>query len=359
MGTQELLTVLFPTRNRPHNILGQLRLFAQFNLTVVVADSSDPDKAEEIGAACSDRAQLLSYPPEITFFEKLADAVGRIKTPFVLLAADRKITFPHAAKSALLFLQEHEDYVCAQGYVIGFDTRQKDIDINRVIFFTPTIEEADPLWRHYHLMRRYQSRQFSLFRLQPLKAAIAQAGTVDGAMFQEVMFMNALVLQGRVARLPSIFTLQTTEQSFNRLRDIDPFYWFLHDSQSFFQHYVRYRGSLARFISDGDMTRLSKREIHHVLDAIHAVWLRYNFDPGQLNLATQQMLNSQLPNLAHPRPPLPWRAIQRRDVVHFGRRVGRYIWRREVLNAEPREEIHISHDEIDQVENQLEIFFGN
>ena len=48
------------------------------------------------------------------------------------------------------------------------------------------------------------------------------------------MFMNALVMQGRVARLPYIFTLQTVEQSFNRLRDIDPLYWFLHDSRSFF-----------------------------------------------------------------------------------------------------------------------------
>jgi glycosyltransferase domain-containing protein len=188
--------VLLPTRNRPHNIPGQLLLFAKRDLPVIVADSSDGDKAQAIGAASHHRAQFLSYPPAIPFFDKLADAVARIDTPFVLLAADRKITFPHAAEAALVFLQQHEEYVSAQGFVIGFGTHDDDIDINRVVFFTPTIDDADPLWRPYHLMRRYQSRQFSVFRLKPLIAAISQARTVCGAMFQEVMFMNALVLQG-------------------------------------------------------------------------------------------------------------------------------------------------------------------
>jgi len=359
MRTSELLTVLLPTRNRPHNVAGQILLFEHFNLTVVVADSSDRGEASEIGFDSRHKAQVLSYQPAIGFYDKLADAVARIETPFVLLASDRKITFPRAARSALQFLQEHEDYVSAQGFVIGFSAHENDIDINRVVFFTPTIEDADPLWRHYHLMRRYQSRLFSVFRLKPLIAAISQARTVDGAMFQEVMFMNALVMQGRVARLPNIFTLQTVEQSFNRLRDIDPLYWFLHDSRSFFRHYIRYRSSLARFIADSGMTRLAGSDLYQLLDAVHAVWLNYNFDPGVLNFATQQLLDHQNLNLPHPRPPIPCRPIHRKDLVHSRGKSGRYIWRSDVLNAEPRDEIHISPDEIKHVEDQLEIVFGS
>ncbi len=212
MQAGELLTALLPTRNRPHNISGQLNLFAKSSFRVVVADSSDPPKAAEIKAASSGRAQFLSYAPDMKFFDKLADAIEQIETPFVLLA--------------LAFMREHEDYVSAQGWVIGFSKYDDDIDINRIVFFTPTIDSEEPLWRHYHLMRRYQSRQFSVFRVGPLKTAIAQARTIEGPVFQEVMFMNAVVLQGKVARLPNIFTLQTPEQSFNRLRDIDPFYSF-------------------------------------------------------------------------------------------------------------------------------------
>jgi glycosyltransferase domain-containing protein len=364
MRTHELLTALFPTRNRPHNILGQLVLFKNSNFTVLVADSSDINKVEEINAASSPLAQFLSYPPDIKFFDKLADAVKRIETPFVLLAADRKITFPHAAEAALAFLKEHDDYVAAQGYVIGFSAYDNDLDINRIVFFTPTIAERDPLQRHYHLMRRYQSWQFSVFRLQPLIKAIAQARTVAGAMFQEVMFMNALVLQGKVARLPKILTLQTVEESFSRLREIDPFYWFLNDSRSFFRHYARYRHSLARFISRNSMSGLANRELEHLLDVIHAVWLHYNFDSGVLNFATQQLLQDRTLNLPHPRPLVPRQFIRRADVVNFPlwrrapRGPRRYIWRREVLNAEPKAEISIAPDEIKNVEHQLDIYFN-
>ena len=359
MRTDGLLTVLLPTRNRPHNILGQLRLFEHYDLSVVVADSSDPDKAREVAADMGQRAQFVSYPPEINFFDKIAGAVANIKTPFVLLAADRKITFPLAAESCLEFLQEHEDYISAQGYVIGFSARDDDIDIDRVVFFTPTIEDADPLSRHYHLMRRYQSRQFSLFRTKPLATAIDQARTVSGAMFQEVMFMNALVLQGKVGRLPNILTLQTVEQSFNRLRDIDPLHWFIHDSSSFYDHCAAYRGSLARFLIEGRMTRLSEPDLLHLLDLVHALWLHNNFDTGTLNYSVQQLLEGQAPNLPHPRPPLPWREIQADDIVHSRGGTGRYIWRGEVLNAEPREEVRISQDEVKRIEEQLDVFFGH
>ncbi|HET7803002.1 MAG TPA: TIGR00180 family glycosyltransferase [Pseudolabrys sp.] len=356
MQPDNLLTVLVPTRNRPHNLAGQLALFAKAGLKLIVADSSDPDKAEEVRSICKG-VDVWTYAPDTGFFDKLADAASRIETPFVQLAADRKITFPHAIKAALDVMRKREEYVCAQGYVLGFGVHDDDIDINRVVFFTPSIEEPDPLWRQYHLMRRYQSWQFSLFRLEPLRRAIAQTNTVTGVMFQEVMFMNAIAVQGKLARLPNIMTLQTVEESFSRLRDIDPFYWFLHDSRSFFRHYVRYRNSLARFIWNNGTTGLALAEVHHVLDAVHAVWLRYNFDPGVLNLATQQLLDAKELDLPHPRPVPPWRKKKFRDVAHSRPKKGRYLWRRSVLKAEPREEIKISREDIKRVEAQLDVVF--
>ena len=113
MQAGEPLTALLPTRNRPHNISGQLNLFTKSSFRVVVADSSDPQKAAAIKAASSGLAQFLSHAPDMKFFDKLADAIEQIETPFVLLASDRKITFPHAVTAALAFIREHEDYVSA------------------------------------------------------------------------------------------------------------------------------------------------------------------------------------------------------------------------------------------------------
>ena len=360
-GPSPLLTALIPTRNRSDNFISQLRLFAasSFPHPIVVADSSDAEHAARIRAASAGRVQFHSYPPETKFFDKLANAVATIDTPYVLLAADRKITFPHAVEAALTHLLQHDDCVGAQGLVIGFGRHGDDIDINRVVFFTPAIADDDPLQRHYHLMRRYQSWQFAVFRREPLIAAIAQARTVSGAMFEEVMFMNASVLQGRLVRLPHIMTLQTVEQSFNPLTRIDPLYWFLDNSRSFFRHYILYRNSLARFIAARRITVATDCDLHQLLDTVHAVWLNYNFDHGVLNHATRRFLGDDIPPLPHPRPPLPWRPPTGDDVVHATKHGRRYIWRGEVLSAEPREEIEISVEEIARVERQLDWYFGD
>ena len=358
--TSDLLTAIIPSRNRPHNLAGQLRLFETYEApcAVIVADSSDADEAARVRAARG-RAQYQAYAPEMTLFDKLAKVVATVETPFVLLAADRKITFPHAVDAALAHLLQHEDHVAAAGYVIGFGAREEDIDINRVIFFTPTIGEDDALQRQYHLMRRYQPWQFSVFRIAPLATALKQAMSVAGAVFQEVMFMNAMALQGKMARLPNILSLQTTERSFHPLRRNDPVYWFLDDSRSFFRHYLYYRNSLARFISDRGIPTPAGTELHQLLDTVHAVWLHYNFNGGVLNYATRLLLGEPLPPLPHPRPPVAWREVAHDDVVQVGCGQRRYVWRREVLNAEPKDEISISSGEMGRIGRQLDSYFGD
>ena len=255
-------------------------------------------------------------------------------------------------------MHKRDDYVCAQGYVLGFSVHDDDIDINRVVFFTPSIEESDPLWRQYHLMRRYQSWQFSLFRLEPLRRAIAQANTITGVVFQEIMFMNAMAVQGKLARLPNIMTLQTVEELFQPPAGYRPVLLVSSRSPLVFPALC----PLPEFACALRMQQWGNkgrpRQVHHILDAVHAVWLRYNFDFGVLNLATQQLLDAKGLDLPHPRPAPPWRRKQFWDVAHSRRKRGRYLWRRSVLEAEPREEIRISRDDIKRVEKQLDVVFA-
>ena len=172
--------------------------------------------------------------------------------------------------------------------------------------------------------------------------------------------MNAMALQGKMARLPNILSLQTTERSFHPLRRNDPVYWFLDDSRSFFRHYRYYRNSLARFISECGISTPVGTELHQLLDTVHAVWLHYNFNSGVLNYAAQLLLGEPLPPLPHPRPPVAWRELAHDDVLHVGRGQRRYVWRREVLDAEPKAEISISSAEMGRVvQRQLDDYFGD
>src|SRR5262249_34838089 len=149
------------------------------------------------------------------------------------------------------------------------------------------IGEDDPLQRHYHLMRRYQSRAFGVFRIAPLRRAVAQARRVAGPLFQETLLMNALALQGKLARMPTILTLQSEERSFHLPNRNDPLYWLLDDAESFFAQYRDYRGALTHFMRELGLTQRPAAELNQLVDLVHATWLRVNFDAGVLNHAVR------------------------------------------------------------------------
>jgi len=354
--TSALLTVLVPTRNRSDNLPGQMRLLRRTPHPVVVADSSDPEDAARIRAAVADAAQYRAFAPESTLYDKLELALRAVETPFVLLLADRKITFPHAIDPLLTHLETHDDHIGAEGYVVGFAIHEDTVDINRVIWFTPTVGDDDPLQRHYHLMQRYQSWAFGLFRTAPLLRSVAQARRVDGSLFQELLMMNALALQGKMGRLPVILTLQSEVQSFHPPKRNNPFAWFLDDIGSFFRHYVKYRQELTRFIRELGISPPAGADLDQLVDMIHAVWLRRNSDDGILNHATRLLLGDAIPPLDAPGAPPPRRGPEEGDMVKQG--ALRYIWRDAVLRAEPKDEIQISREEMERVMKQLDVYFG-
>jgi len=353
--TAPLLTVIVPTRNRPDNLSGQLRLFQRTSYPVVIADSSDPVNAARIHAMMPDFACLQAFAPDSSLYDKLEPVLRTVETPYVLVVSDRKITFPHAIEPLLDQLIVQGDYVAAMGYVVGFAVYPNAIDINRVIWFTPTIKEDDPLQRHYHLMRRYQSWAFCVFRTSSLLRAAVEAKRAKGPVFQELLLMNALALQGKMARQPVILSMQSAERSFHPPRRNDPFYWFLDDIGSFFEHYVTYRNALTDFMRSLGILASPNADLNQLIDMIHAVWLYRNFDDGVLNHATRLLLGDAVRPIAGPE----LRDIRRgrgwRDIVRRGAR--RYVWRDEVLRAEPRDEIHISNQEINRVTAQLDVYF--
>ena len=356
MATPPLLTAVILTHNRPDNLPGQLRLFQRFHHPIIVADSSDPEIAIRVRALLPDVVQYQRHSPGSTLYDKLELVLRTIETPFVLTVSDRKIAFPHAADALLAHLVSHEDHVSAQGYTVGFGVHEDAVDINRVVCFTPTIGEGDPLQRLYHLMRRYQSWAFGVFRTAPLTRAAAQARSVEGAVFQEILLMNAIALQGKLARLPIILNLQTEERSFHLPKKNDPFFWFLDDIGSFVEHYLRYRKALTRFLVELGVSVPPNSDLDQLVNMIHAVWLHRNFDYGTLNHATRLLLGDRIRPLSPPNTTIRWRAPAWWDVVNHGKR--RYVWRRAVLRAQPRTEIRISTAERKRVVEQLDAYFG-
>jgi glycosyltransferase domain-containing protein len=373
--TSPRLTVILPTRNRPRYCAAQLRFFRDCGLAhpIVVADSSDPADAAAVRDACAGIAQYRHFDPSIGFAERFLTVLRAIETPFVVTAPDDDVTFPHAIDDCLAHLQQHSDFVAAHGYVLCFARHGHAFDIHNVFGFTPTIGHDEPLQRLYHLIRRYQPIIWAVFRTDAFAAAMEAASNVDGIIFQELAFATTAALAGKVARLPIIFSMRGVEDSMSPLDRSHPFFWFLRDADGFFLKYRAYRDALARRIRREALAakpfraRLrarvgtlrygaaEKSDLQQVLDLIHATWLGRELDLGILEHTVRQKLGDPLPAI-HVPPVWPgWREPAPGDAVHPSPRGDRrYIWRREVLTAEPREEITITPAEMARVEGELD-----
>jgi glycosyltransferase domain-containing protein len=65
----------------------------------------------------------IRYPDDISFnqfYEKMHDALRRVRTPYVMLADNDDFLAPAGIERAIEFLDSHRDYVCCGGGIAGF-----------------------------------------------------------------------------------------------------------------------------------------------------------------------------------------------------------------------------------------------
>jgi glycosyltransferase domain-containing protein len=400
--TPPQLTVILPTHNRPGYCAAQLRFFRDCGLThpIVVADSSDPADAQAVRDACAGVARYLRFDPSIVVSKKLARTLRTIETPFVVATPDDDVTFPHAIDAALAHLQQNPDFAAAHGYVLHFGAHGDDFDIHHVSGFTPTIAHEEPLQRLYYLIRRYQPFIWAVFRTDAFAAAMNAASGVEGLIFEELTFAATAALGGKIARLPVVFSMRGMEESTGRLDRVHPFFWFLQDSRTFFAGYAAYKSklllqlrrkalgtkplrvrlalwkralfsgltsvrrhgragipSLRRLVRNRGFAFPEGADLEQVVDMIHGIWLAEQVDFGILNHTVRRLLGDPLPPISVPPVRAEWREPAEGDEVHASPSRGRhYVWRREVLAAEPREEIAITPDEMARVERELDCY---
>ena len=355
-----MLTALLPTRNRPEHCVRQLNFLrgSGFAYRVIVLDASDAAGAADIRAACEGFAEYRHFDPaRFRMADKLAAAVVDVATPFVILIPDDDVTLLDAVEAELAFLQAHPDYIAAHGYFLSFAVHEADIDIFDVIGFTPSITNDNPLWRHYDLFRRYQSFYWGVFRTGAFAASVTAACAMKVVLFRELTVMSTAILQGKVARLPQVHALRGITPSHVGRDQSDPLYWTLHDAESFFQNYRIYRDGVASFARRQGVQPPDGVKLEQLLDMSHAAFLGRAVDTGMINYRVQQLLGEPLPPVAAPDAWPGWREPAEGDVVHLGEAGSRrFVWRRCVAEAEPREEIVIDAGEMARVERQLEAY---
>ena len=113
---KENLTIIIVTHNRPALIARALDYYMKWNCTIFVCDSScDLPKFVD-----SPKIQVL-HTPGLLYNQKIHEALKKVITPYVCLSADDDFLAESGIMMSIGFLEEHKDYVSAQGHYVMFN----------------------------------------------------------------------------------------------------------------------------------------------------------------------------------------------------------------------------------------------
>jgi glycosyltransferase domain-containing protein len=134
------LTVLLPLKDRVSFTKRWLAYAEAVNLParVLIADGGSDDAVAPMAADSRARGldvEYVRYPFDATYqdyYAKLADALARVTTPFVVLADNDDMFVPEGLNGAVDFLLAHPDYVACGGqwavfWLAGADRRENPL----------------------------------------------------------------------------------------------------------------------------------------------------------------------------------------------------------------------------------------
>ena len=358
--TGDGLTLLIPTRNRPALCLRGVAFLRAAGMTgrILIADSSDPAAIAPYASQFAPLdADLVYFDSNMRAPDKIAAALDLVDTAYVAQAADDDIALPDAIQQCHAFLKAHDDHSVAWGYALDFGIDGAKFDLHGVRWSAASVDDATPLERVYHGVRRYQPCFWSVARTTAMRRSLAAAQSQTRIVFQEMMCIVTLAMQGKIARLQIPHVLRGPEISQSARADTHPMFAILEGPGTVFREYAAYRDGLIAFADAHGIPFdvAPPGSTVDFLDMVHAIALARELDGGMLNYTVQRMLGAPLGDIpATPSWP-GWREPEPGDLVHRSADPDRrYVWRAATMRARPGEEGYISEDMRADVERQLE-----
>lgn len=248
-------TLLLPTYNRPDDLRRNIQFHDAQGLTsrILVLDSSRPDVKEANRIAikeCQLDVDLITYDPAIHPFEKFADGIARVETPYSGLCADDDLLLLAGLRASLDALAKDCTVAVAHGYYFLFGHLQDktNMDLTTMLYASPGIVEEHPFERLKTLMRSYQALTYGIYRSDVLKDIYRNITGVKSLMFRELLSSALPVLAGKAIRVPQFYGARAHATGDDEQRKRwHPTEWFMRDGADLIGEYVVYRKVLANF----------------------------------------------------------------------------------------------------------------
>jgi glycosyltransferase domain-containing protein len=197
------VSVIIPTHNR-HGLLNRsLNYWLELKLNIIVFDSSD-----KIYKNKSDKIKYY-HRPNISFVNKICEAVNKINTEYCILCADDDFITFNGLQNAIKFLEKNKDYGIAHGDYYSFFVKhnmKKEI-IWKKGYIGNTIDQETPQKRLLYHFNNYNCPTFyGVHRTKVLKDIWRLTkDNVDDNRFSELLPTMLSVIYGKIKRIEGFY----------------------------------------------------------------------------------------------------------------------------------------------------------
>lgn len=233
-------TVVIPEHNRPLHLKRLLDFYLQYDLQIIVSDSSDVEFLY-----LEDYKEKITYRhyPKMPLAGKI-NAIGQlITTPFVFMCANDDFIVPETVSKIISFLENNIDYNSGQGIYVKFDPLKEEI-IPLLIYENMLNEKLDEINctnRIDHLMSNYFQFYYAVFRTEVFKKIYSSVIKEDKTVINNLRLLEIYVscysaIDGKHIIMPELYGVResifmsagaTTENMYQivRSRRYETEYW--------------------------------------------------------------------------------------------------------------------------------------
>lgn len=239
-----MITIIIPTRNRPHFVARLLQYYAgqKFRHTIFIGDSSEGKKADEmLGVVKEFDSRLKVFRFDCrgnSYYGVMQVLLKKVQTPYSCYLADDDFLVVPTIDEGVAFMETHPDYAGVSGKALLFRLRQGTaygpFEATSPYDQVP-LESADPSQRLLNHLHQYTSMFHSVCRTEWLKKAVRHSddlmeGTcmadktwLTASVFGELTTSLGVVLRGKIKVLNSLYYVRQVHDK--RLKMQDWFDW--------------------------------------------------------------------------------------------------------------------------------------
>lgn len=271
-------TLVIPTFNRSDLLLKLLRYYKKRSptLKILILDSSSTDNADAniINVKLFGEGLVYKAFPQTTPMSvKLRDGLKLVQTKYVSFCADDDLIFTEHINKAIIFLENHSDYVSAHGRYINFNNVNKNVRV-WLEYSGPGNEAAHAGARIFQMCQSYESLFYGVFKTHNLQNIFKGVADQSSLHFQELFQSVASLITGKVYRFNEIYAARQSGPPADPDRDNwQTYYWFSSNPQDFMKHYMIYREYISDYYQTyGQQPLTEKNEFLRILDLSHSIY---------------------------------------------------------------------------------------